>query len=111
MTEIIITLFCSLSFLGYGISCLTSKYMEREFVRFELKGYQRITGILQISGAIGLLVGIYLPVIGLLAALGLAIQMLLGVIVRIKIRDGFARSLPAFLYMCANVYLVGAHFA
>jgi uncharacterized membrane protein len=36
---------------------------------------------------------------------GLALLMFLGFIVRIKIRDGFLRSSPAFIYMIINLII------
>jgi uncharacterized membrane protein len=80
--------------------------MISEFKRFSLSKTQRqITGILQIIGAIGLLSGLFLPIIGLLAALGLSLLMILGFIVRLKIKDSFLQSLPSFVFACINSYL------
>lgn len=45
------------------------------------------------------------PLILLLASGGLAVLMLLGFGVRLKIGDGFWLSLPSFLFMLLNGYL------
>jgi len=101
----ILNLFCALSFLGYGASCLVAVHMEGEFERFGLPGYRKLTGILQLLGAVGLLIGFRFPAIGALAAGGLALQMLLGFGVRLKIRDHFLLCIPAFAYLLISAWL------
>ncbi len=98
-----LNLFCAISFLGYGFSCLTSEHMVREFERFGLARFRRLTGTLQLLGGAGLLVGLQFPVVGAIASGGLALQMLLGFGVRLKIRDRLLLCLPAliFLVLCA----------
>ncbi|MFT7037137.1 MAG: hypothetical protein ACJA2S_005679 [Cyclobacteriaceae bacterium] len=102
----VLAVFSSLSFLYYGIVCLYSKEMVLEFKRFGVHSWQRVlTGILQVLGGIGLIVGLMLPVIGLMASIGLSALMFLGFIVRLKIKDGLIKSLPSFLYMILNIWL------
>jgi hypothetical protein len=80
--------------------------MVLEFKRFGVHSWQRVlTGILQVLGGIGLIVGLMLPVIGLMASIGLSALMFLGFIVRLKIKDGLIKSLPSFLYMILNIWL------
>ena len=77
--------------------------MALEFVRFGLPDSQRIlTGVLQLLGSAGLMVGFLLPVIGLLASGGLAIMMFVAFLVRMKIRDGFIESAPSLLFLLLN---------
>ena len=102
---IFLTWFSALSFLGYGISCVFTKHMHLEFERFRLVRFRVIVGVTQIAGAVGLLLGLYYPLIGILSAGGLALQMLLGVGVRIAIRDSFLLALPATFYFLLNAYL------
>jgi uncharacterized membrane protein YphA (DoxX/SURF4 family) len=67
----------ALFFLFYGLQCLISKTMILEFQRFGLPDSQRIlTGILQLMGSLGLVAGLFFPVIGSLASGGLALMML-----------------------------------
>ena len=105
-----LNLFCAVSFLGYGFSCLSSEHMVREFRRFGLARFRRLTGTLQLLGGTGLLVGLQFPVVGAIAAGGLAVQMLLGFGVRLKIRDRLVLCLPALIYLLlcgllCNLYL------
>jgi uncharacterized membrane protein YphA (DoxX/SURF4 family) len=100
-----LTIFSSLSFLAYGVACFSSAHMRREFERYGLPRQRILTGLLEILGAAGLLVGLFIPVIGILAALGLSLLMFLGFLVRLKIKDGPLKSSPALLYMLLNLYL------
>ena len=95
-----------MSFLWYAIDCLTSVRMKLEFERYGLDRYRMLTGFLQICGVIGLCIGYVFPIIGVLAASGLAIQMVLAIRVRIRIKDGLLRSLPAVFYLILNTGLV-----
>jgi len=100
-----ITLFSAISFLAYGTGCFTSRHLQKEFVRFGLSSLRRLIGFLQICGALGLLAGFRFPLLGQTAAGGLAVMMLLAVLVRIKIRDGFLKTTPAVLFFLVNGYL------
>ena len=77
----------ALSFLGYGLSCVFTGRMREEFERFKLAKQRVIVGVTQLVGALGLLTGLVYPVAGLIASGGLALQMLLGVGVRVLIGD------------------------
>ena len=104
--HIILIFFSAISFLFYGYNCLYSDKMKVEFNRFGLNELQRkITGVLQILGGVLLFLGYVSPLIGLMAAGGLTIQMLLGFMVRLKIKDSIILSLPSFVFMILNGYL------
>lgn len=98
-------LFSSLSFAGYSISYFISPNMKNEFERFNLKDFAIVVIILEILGAIGLLVGLFFKPLLLLASGGLALLMLLGVITRIRSKDSFLVSLPALFFMILNFYI------
>jgi len=100
-----LNLFCALSFVGYGLSCLTTERMAREFERYGLTKFRVTTGVLQLLGAAGLLIGFLVPLAGALASGGLATQMLLGFGVRLKIRDRFIQYLPALAYLVISAWL------
>ena len=61
--------------------------------------------ILQFLGAAGLLVGLKINIILIISSLGLAILMLLGLAVRIKLKDSLWISLPALFDMSLNAYI------
>lgn len=98
-------LFCSVSFLGYGLSCLFTKHMVLEFERYGLAHFRAATGILQILASIGLIIGIAVPQIGGISALGLALQMLCGLGVRLKIGDPMWRCMPAAGYLLLSGHI------
>ena len=104
MTTILIW-FYSISFLFYGISYFKSAHLQQEFVRYGLQKFGSLTAVLELLGAVGLLVGMVSPLILILASGGLALLMLLGFGVRMKIGDGFWLSLPSFLFMLLNGYI------
>jgi len=80
--------------------------MKEEFLRFKLSETQRkITGILQIVAGIALFFSFISPITGVIAAAGLTIQMLLGFMVRLRIKDSIILSLPSFVFMIFNGYL------
>ena len=100
-----LVLFSSLSFLVYGIAYFKSTNMKSEFKRFGLEKQGKLVAILEVLGAIGLLVGLAVNPIMLISAGGLALLMLLGVAVRLKIGDSVWVSLPAFSFMLVNAYI------
>lgn len=101
----ILVLFSSFSFFIYVISYFVSPHMKNEFKRFNLEKLGLLTIILEFLGATGLLVGLKFTPILMISSLGLGLLMLSGLIVRMKSRDSIWISLPAFFYMCLNLYI------
>jgi len=101
----VLIIFSSLSFLAYGITYFSSTKMRYEFVRFGLSKFGTFTAILEIMGALGLLVGLVFNHILILSSGGLALLMFLGVIVRLKVKDGLLASSPALFYFGLNLYI------
>jgi len=101
----ICTIISSLSFFAYAFSYFTAPHMKNEFKRFGLEKMGLTAVLLEITGATGLLVGLKFNLILMISSLGLALLMLAGLIVRIKIKDSIWISLPAFFYMALNAYI------
>lgn len=102
----VLTWFSSLAFIYFGINCFYSKFIIDEFERYKLPNYRKLTGFLQLLGAMGLLVGLYLfPIVLLLASIGLCLLMFAGFIVRIKIKDNFIKSSPSFTFAILNLFI------
>jgi len=102
----VFSVFSGSSFLFYGLSCLFSNHMKNEFNRFGISQFLKLTGILQILGGFALLIGFWkIPILAFIGAAGLALLMLLGSIVRIKIKDSFLHSSQAFIFTILNSYL------
>jgi len=100
-------LLSSIAFLGYSIAYFTGPKMKAEFERFGLKKYALITVLFEITGALGLLIGYFLPSKLLLeiSAVGLSVLMFLGVSVRFKVKDGLFVTLPALFFFLLNAYI------
>lgn len=94
--------FSSVSFLAYGVSYFLSPYMKNEFKRFGLAKFALFTVVLEILGAIGLLVGLFFHSILIISSGGLTLLMLLGLLVRIRIKDSFWKLTPALFFMVLN---------
>ncbi len=104
----ICTLISSLSFFAYAFSYFNTPHMKNEFKRFGLEKMGLTTVLLEITGALGLLVGLKFNFILMISSLGLALLMLTGLIVRIKLKDNIWSSLPALFYMVLNAYIFWA---
>lgn len=92
-------------FMGYGASCLFANGMAAEFERFGLSRFRRLTGSLEVLGALGLLAGYQIPLLQLVSAAGLALLMLLGVATRLRVRDSVQESAPAAVLLLVNAYI------
>jgi hypothetical protein len=97
--------FSAISFLGFGLACFLWPPMKAEYVRYGVSRFQPLVGLLQVAGAVGLLTGFAVPLVGQLAAGGLALLMFFGACLRKRIKDSVAQTLPAILYMVLNIYL------
>ena len=92
-------------FLGYGLLCLFGDGMIEEFERYGLSRFRRLTGALEVLGAVGLGVGYWVPAIGLFSAVGLAVLMLLGLGVRVKVDDSLIEMIPAAFLFGVNAFI------
>lgn len=100
------TLMSALLFLGYGGVCLTANGMAAEFERFGLVRYRRLTGALEVLGAVGLVVGLWIPPVMILSAGGLTLLMVLGVATRIRVGDPVVEMLPAGILGLMNLFIL-----
>jgi len=93
-----LAVFVGASFLAYGVSCLTSRWMKAEFERFGLARLRTLVGALEIAGAVGVLVGLAVPGVGLLASAGLTLVMVAAIVARRRVKDGLLPTLPSVIY-------------
>ncbi len=96
----------SLAFLTYGTLCLVTSSMQAEFKRFGLEHLRTLTGVLEVLGGVGLLVGLKWPFALRLSSAGIALLMIAGLLVRIKVGDGWLLCLPAFALLLLNVFIL-----
>ncbi|MGQ3543011.1 DoxX family protein [Bacillus cereus] len=87
-----------LFFLMTGMKIISGK-MADEFKRFGLPSFFNfLTGVFEIVGAIGMLIGIWIPVVALWAGLLLAGTMLAAALTLIVLaRDPFKKAIPALV--------------
>lgn len=95
-----------LAFGMYGLLVLFADGMAEDFERFGLSRYRRLTGSLEVLGALGLLVGYLVPPITLVASGGLALLMLLGIGTRIRVGDTLGEIIPAVVLLCVNLFIL-----
>ena len=93
-------------FLYYGTASLLADGMVAEFERFGLSRFRRMTGVLELLGALGLAVGLFLPAITVVSAGGLALLMALGVAVRVRVGDAALETLPAVVLGVVNLFIL-----
>ncbi len=94
-----------LLFLYYGLSVLVSNAMVKEFERFGLIRFRKLTGGLEVLGSVGLILGYFIPQLVVAASGGLTLLMVLGVAVRYRAGDSLADALPAFVMSLVNLYI------
>ncbi len=93
------------SFLIYGVLCFYSTSMANDFHRFGLDNLRILTGILEILGGTGLIVGLRWEPAEWMSSAALALLMFIAFVIRRRMRDGVAVSLPSFGLMLVNLYI------
>ncbi len=101
----LLTFVLIISFFVYGARCLFGEAMVHEFKRWGLPHLQYLTGLLEVLGALGLVVGRWFPWLGFFSAAGLALLMLCGIFVRIRVKDTLFQTLPAVLFLVISVFV------
>ncbi len=94
-----------LLFLYYGLSVLVSNAMVKEFERFRLSRFRKLTGSLEVLGSVGLMLGYFLPQLVVVASGGLTLLMVLGVAARYRVGSSVVDALPALLLALINLYI------
>jgi hypothetical protein len=101
----ILILFSSLSFFAYSLSYFLHPHMKSEFRRFNLEKVGLLAVVLQLLGASGLIVGLRINPILIISSGGLATLMLLGLVVRVRLKDSLVVSIPALVLCVVNGYI------
>ncbi|OYN96280.1 hypothetical protein CGZ96_13545 [Enemella evansiae] len=101
ITTIILTALLTLGFLGAGVG----KLRRSQPVTGTLEGLgvspglQRTIGILEVLGAIGVIVGLFLQPLGILAAIGLVLMMIGAIIFHLRAKDSVKDSAGALVLL------------
>lgn len=72
--------------------------------------FRVVTGWVEVAGVVGLIIGFWLPWVVVIAGLWFAITMLIGVIVHIRVKDSYSKSIPAFILLIISVTLSTLNF-
>ena len=104
-TDILVAV-SSAAFLFYGLACLFSSKLVAEFERYRLARWRVLVGGLEVAGALGLIIGWWLPPLQTAAAAGLFLLMLCGLWARWRIRDPWYATLPALVLAVINFAIV-----
>lgn len=101
----ILTVLTGIAFLIYGLLCLFTSSMIADFHRFGLDRLRILTGVLEVLGGTGLLVGLrWLPALWISSA-GLALLMLIAFCIRLIMHDSVAASLPSLGLTVVNLLI------
>jgi uncharacterized membrane protein YphA (DoxX/SURF4 family) len=92
-------------FLYYGAAVIFSNAMVTEFEQFGLPKFRKLTGVLELLGAAGLIVGYFIPPLTIVASGGLALLMALGLAVRFRSRSSLPDSLAALAMLLINLFI------
>ncbi len=105
MLASVITWISGLSFLVFGVLCLTSVSLVGDFQRFGIGNLRMLTGWLEVTGGAGLLIGLrWRPALWISSG-GLCLLMLIAFGFRLKMRDSVSQSLPSFAFVLLNAYI------
>lgn len=102
----ILTTISAVAFLFYGVACLFSGRLVKEFERYRLGQWRVLVGSLEVAGALGLIVGWWYPPLLVAAAAGLSLLMLCGLWARWRIRDPWYAMLQALILAVINAAIV-----
>jgi len=93
-------------FFYYGISVLVSDAMVGEFEKFGLMRFRRATGVLEVLGALGLMLGYFIPPLVVAASGGLCLLMILGIGIRYRAGSTVVEALPALFMALINLFIL-----
>ena len=92
-------------FFYYGFSVLVSDAMVGEFEKFGLIRLRKVTGVLEVLGALGLMLGYFIPPLVVAASGGLCLLMILGIGVRYRAGSTLVEALPASFMALINLFI------
>lgn len=95
----------AVAFLAFGGSLIFTKAMTADFARFGLERFRVTTGVLEVLGGVGVLIGLRWAPALRISLIGLSAIMLAGVVVRLRSGDALVEMAPAALLLALNGYL------
>lgn len=101
-----LALISGLSFLKYGSDVLFRERLRHEFERYGMPRFRIVVGTLEMLGGSAVLLGLAVAPLGALGASGLALLMVLGLRVRVRLHDPLRLMVPAATLALVNAALV-----
>lgn len=81
--------------------------LKEEFMHYGLsESTMKMVGTVKCLLAVALLVSIFLPILEMYSALGIAIMMLGAIGMHLKVGDPIKKSFPAFLFLALSIIIV-----
>lgn len=88
ITSIVLQVILGLGFLMFGLMKFGAKQMVQEFQRYGYsKGFRVFSGLIEVIGAAGMIVGIWKPQFAALAGILLAATMIGALFTHIRLKD------------------------
>lgn len=106
MLLVTLVLISALAFFYYGAETLFGIPPRGEYERYGMPTVRVFAGTMQLLGAAGLLAGLRFSPIGVAAAAGLTLMMMLGLIVRFRVHDAPRLMVPAASLATINGALI-----
>ncbi len=96
----------ALAFCYYGVGTLFAHPPRGEYERYGLAHARVFIGSMELLGAAGVLIGLFVAPLGAVAAAGLTLMMLLGLVARWHVNDVPRLMIPAGSLGTLNALLV-----
>lgn len=106
MLLVLLAIVSALSFFYYGAETLFADRPRAEFERYGLPRVRVFVGSMQVLGAAGVVIGLFVAPLGAAAAAGLTVMMLLGLAARWRVHDAPRLMIPAGSLALLNAMLV-----
>lgn len=106
MLLVILAAISALAFFFYGGETLFANPPRGEFERYGMPNLRVFVGSMQLLGAAGVAIGIFVAPLGAAAACGLTMMMMLGLAARYKIHDAPRLMIPAGSLAILNAMLL-----
>ncbi len=85
---------------------LFANAMDKEFERYGMARFRKLTGALEVAGSLGLIAGYFVPGLTVAAAGGLSLLMAAGLAVRFRSEDSVPKTLQAGGMLLVNLFIV-----
>jgi uncharacterized membrane protein YphA (DoxX/SURF4 family) len=94
---IVLSIVLAVAFTGAGATKLTGQSAMRESAAHLGIAWERyrLIGVLELAGAVGVLIGLAVTVLGALAAIGVTLLMIAAIVVHRRARDSLGQMAPA----------------